>query len=83
MSTWASTGLNGLDKILSGLKKGDNVVWQVDSIEDYSHFIAPYITKAKEDGRKIIYIRFARHKPLLEEEAGITIYQLQASYPLN
>ena len=79
MSTWASTGLSGLDEILSGLKKGDNVVWQVDSIEDYQHFVTPYITKAKEDGRKIIYIRFAKHAPLLDEQAEVTIYQLEAS----
>jgi len=31
MAGWASTGLEGLDKILTGLEKGDNVVWQVDS----------------------------------------------------
>ena len=79
MSAWASTGLKGLDKILSDLKKGDNVVWQVDSIEDYRHFVTPYVKKAKEDGRKIIYIRFARHTPLLEEQAGITVYPLDAT----
>ena len=35
MTAWASTGLEGLDKILCDLKKGDNVVWRVDSVEDY------------------------------------------------
>ncbi len=30
-----STGLPGLDKTLRGLIPGDNVVWQVDSVEDY------------------------------------------------
>ena len=45
----ASTGLNSLDKILCDLKKGDNVVWQVDSIEDYCHFVTPYIKKALKD----------------------------------
>ena len=43
MAEWASTGLKGLDEILCGLKKGDNLVWQVDNIEDYSHFVTPYI----------------------------------------
>ena len=35
MTAWASTGFEGLDKALCDLKKGDNVVWLVDSIEDY------------------------------------------------
>ena len=45
MVAWASTGLKGLDKILSGLNKGDNIVWQVDSIEDYQRFVTPFVTK--------------------------------------
>ena len=28
-----STGLPGLDRILNGLIPGDNIVWQVDSID--------------------------------------------------
>jgi len=78
MAAWASTGLKGLDKILCDLKKGDNVVWQVDSIEDYSHFVMPYINKALEDKRKIVYMRFAQHKPLIENQADVTVYQLDA-----
>ena len=35
----ASTGLPGLDEVLNGLRLGDNVVWQVDEIEDYRHFV--------------------------------------------
>ena len=78
MTAWASTGLKGLDKILCDLKKGDNVVWQVDSIEDYSHFVTPYIKKALEDKRNIVYMRFARHRPLIENQPDITVYQLDA-----
>jgi hypothetical protein len=78
MTAWASTGLKGLDKIICDLKKGDNVVWQVDSIEDYSHFVRPYIKKALEDKRNIVYMRFAQHKPLIENLPSVTIYQLDA-----
>lgn len=78
MTAWASTGLKGLDKVLCDLKKGDNVVWQVDSIEDYSHFVGPYVKKALEDKRNIIYMRFARHEPLIENEPDVTVYQLDA-----
>lgn len=79
MAAWASTGLKGLDEILCDLKKGDNVVLQVDSIEDYRHFVTPYITQALKDERNIIYMRFAQHKPLVENQPNVTVYQLDAA----
>jgi hypothetical protein len=30
-----STGLPGLDRILLGLQAGDNVVWQVETVDEY------------------------------------------------
>jgi hypothetical protein len=78
MTAWASTGLEGLDKTVCDLKKGDNIVWQVDSIEDYSHFVTPYIKKALERKRNIVYMRFAQHKPLIENQPDVTVYQLDA-----
>lgn len=79
MVGWASTGLKGLDEILSGLNRGDNVVWQVDSIENYQRFVAPFVRKALKDGRKVIYMRFADHAPLVQPDSHITIYNLDAS----
>ncbi|MDD5064863.1 MAG: PEP/pyruvate-binding domain-containing protein [Phycisphaerae bacterium] len=76
---WASTGLAGLDKLLCDLKKGDNVVWQVDSVDDYRHFLNPYVAKALQDNRNIVYMRFAQHRPLIENQPKITVYQLDAS----
>ena len=78
MTAWASTGLKGLDEILCDLKKGDNIVWQVDSIEDYSHFVIPYVKKALQDKRNVVYLRFAQHKPLIENQPEVTVYQLDA-----
>jgi len=78
MTAWASTGLKGLDETLCDLKKGDNVVWQVDSIEDYSHFVVPYVNKALKDKRNLVYMRFAQHKPLIENQPDVTVYQLDA-----
>ncbi len=78
MTAWASTGLSGLDKLLCDLKKGDNVVWQVDSVDDYRHFLIPYVTQALRDKRNIVYMRFAQHLPLVENQSNITIYQLDA-----
>ncbi len=79
MTAWASTGIEGLDEILCDLKKGDNVVWQVDRIEDYRRFVTPYVTRAVQDGRNIVYLRFAKHIPLVEDQPDVTIYQLDAT----
>ncbi len=74
-----TTGLNGLDQILCGLRKGDNIVWQVDCIDDYKEFVTPFVNAAIRDGKKVIYMRFANHKPLIEEQANVTIYHLDAA----
>jgi hypothetical protein len=78
MAAWASTGLDGLDKILCDLKKGDNVVWQVDSVEDYAQFVAPYVKRALRDKRKVVYMRFARHQSLVENTPEVTVCRLDA-----
>jgi len=79
MTAWASTGIEGLDEILCDLKKGDNVVWQVDSIEDYQRFVTPFVNKALKDSRKTVYMRFADHAPLVQRDSHVTIYNLDAS----
>ena len=75
----SSTGLAGLDKILNGLRPGDNVVWQIDNISDYKDFVKPYVKKALEEDKKVIYIRFAPHEPLLENSDRIKEYELDAT----
>ena len=37
-----STGLKGFDAVVNGIIAGDNIVWQVDSIDDYVPFVRPY-----------------------------------------
>ncbi len=71
-----STGIEDLDTVLAGLRKGDNIVWQVDSIEDYQHYVTPYIDRAIKDGRNLVYIRFAKHEPLIPPDAGVKTYEL-------
>ena len=75
---WVSTGLRGLDDILNGLRLGDNVVWRVDTIDDYRVFVQRYVTAAMEEARPVVYCRFAFHEPLLEERPGIKIHNLDA-----
>jgi hypothetical protein len=61
-----STGLPGLDQVLTGLRAGDNVVWQVDSLDDYAAFVEPFSRWARGNGRRLIYFRFAKHRPLCD-----------------
>ncbi|NLX26348.1 MAG: pyruvate, phosphate dikinase [Lentisphaerae bacterium] len=70
-----TTGLPGLDKVLKGILVGDNIVWQVDSIEEYREFVTPYCEAAVRNGRKLVYFRFARHDALVTEEMGAEIHE--------
>ncbi len=76
--TRESTGIKGIDEIIDGLRSGDNVVWQVDSIDDYLSFARPFIDRAIKDGNKIVYMRFARHKPVIEDDGAVRVHHLDA-----
>ena len=75
---FVSSGLAGLDSILEGLRIGDNVVWRVDSIDDYRAFVAPYVAAALAAGRRVVYIRFASHAPVVEADTVSAVYNLDA-----
>jgi hypothetical protein len=74
-----STGVPSLDEVVTHLRMGDNVVWQVDDIEDYRHFVTPYVKTALQQKRNVVYMRFASHAPLIEAEAGVNIFELDAA----
>ena len=71
-----TTGLPGLDAVLRGLRSGDNIVWQADSIEEYQALVNPYVEAAVSSHRKVVYIRFARHESLVSENTGVKIVDL-------
>jgi len=72
-----STGLDGLDNLLTGLIPGDNIVWQVNSVDDYLLFVGPACEAAIANGRKIVYFRFANHPPLLKAGPGVEVRELK------
>jgi hypothetical protein len=76
MSTHLTTGLPSLDRALKNLIAGDNIVWRVDSIDDYREFATPYARAALRSGRPLVYFRFAPHPPLLDADSGAEIVQL-------
>lgn len=73
---WVTTGFSGLDEILDGLRIGDNVVWKVDSIEDYQYFVTPYVEKALAEKREVVYFRFGQHPPVLDPELPVETFVL-------
>src|SRR5210317_2225568 len=73
---WISSGIEELDDVLHGLRAGDNVVWQISRIEEYTPFIKPFCRRSVERGMPLVYFRFARHRPLVTEEQGAEIYEL-------
>lgn len=74
-----STGIKGLDKTLNYLQMGDNVVFTIGNIEDYKKFVNPFVKKALEKGKRVVYMRFARHAPLLESTGNVIVYEPDAN----
>ena len=73
-----STGVKGIDDVVDGLRLGDNVVWQVDELAQYGRLAARFAEQAKRDGRKLIYVRFGSHEPLLEPDSDTVVVELKA-----
>lgn len=69
-----TTGLPGLDLVLHGIEPGDNIVWEVSSIDEYKELIAPYARAAQAARHHLIYFRFASHPPLLPEGSAAEIH---------
>lgn len=67
------SGLPPLDHLLQGLRRGDNVVWQVDRLEDYPYFAGAFVDQIIRDRSECIYLRFAPHAEILEPRPGLNI----------
>ncbi len=71
-----STGLSGLDKILHGVRPGDNIVWQSDSPEDFLPFVSAFCKHALEAEVPLVYFRFAKHRELIAADCGSRVVQV-------
>ena len=74
------SGISGMDMTLDNIRLGDNIVWRVLSLEDFKVFLRPYVNQAISDKRKVIYVRFATHEALLDEQEGIKITLVELSH---
>jgi len=75
-SRTAHSGFEPLDEVLQGLRLGDNVVWQVDNLDDYTYFAEPFADQAIRDGCDCVYLRFAPHLPILKPRPGLEIVEV-------
>ncbi len=76
------SGIPGLDEALDNIRLGDNVVWNVTNLNEFSYFVDPYVKQAKEDKRNLIYIRFANHPPLIEmTEEDFKLLEIEENNP--
>lgn len=71
-----STGLNSLDNILQGILPGDNVVWQVNSMEDYYSIVSHFTAFSCASDKTLIYFRFAGHKKLISDDIKAVTFNL-------
>ena len=69
-----TTGLPGMDAVLRGVQRGDNIVWQIQSLDDYGSLVTRYAESALQQRRRLIYFRFGEHWPLLAENSGAEIH---------
>jgi hypothetical protein len=74
-----STGLAGLDNVINSLRMGDNVVWQVDEIADYTQFAEPFAESVIALGRRLVYMHFATHSQILFPGQYSVMYTIDPS----
>ena len=74
------SGIPQMDERYDNIRLGDNVVWRVDSLEDFKLFAKPYVEQAIKDKRNLIYVRFASHEPLFEPQDGLKIVNVELSH---
>ena len=47
------SGIPGLDQALDNIRLGDNVVWNVTNLNEFSYFVNPYVIYMGNDVRYI------------------------------
>ena len=74
------SGIPMMDDALQNIRLGDNVVWQVPSLDEFRPIAERFAQQAVKDHRNLIYIRFAKHEPILTEREGLRIISVDLSH---
>ena len=72
-----STGISELDDIIRGVRAGDNIVLQLDTIENYIPYVRAFCRFANKENIKLIYFRFADHMELTGSDVSAEIHYLK------
>lgn len=75
-----NSGIPDLDKAYNYIRLGDNVVWQVGKLQEFTSLMHPFVDQAIKDHRNLIYVRFAAHPPLLTPREGLKIVEIPLSH---
>lgn len=74
------SGIPEMDEALQFIRLGDNVVWQVPSLDEFRYVARRFAQQAIADNRNLIYIRFAEHEPILVPQEGLKIEHVALSH---
>ena len=74
------SGIPAMDTALENIRLGDNVVWEVGSLDEFRAVAVPFAEQALRDGRNLLYIRFAEHEPILPPMEGLRVVQVPLSH---
>ncbi len=74
-----SSGVASLDRVVQGIRLGDNVVWQIDKLQDYIHFARAFADTALAEQAPCVYVRFAPHEAILSPRPGLEILDVDPS----
>ncbi len=74
------SGIPQMDEVFDNIRLGDNVVWRVDDLDEFRLFVKPYVKQAIADKRNLIYIRFASHEALIEEQEGLKTVRVELNH---
>ncbi|MBR0302245.1 MAG: phosphoenolpyruvate synthase, partial [Clostridia bacterium] len=74
------SGIPMMDEALRYIRLGDNVVWQVPSLDEFRVVAERFADQAIADERNLIYIRFAEHEPILTPREGLKIEHVELSH---
>jgi transcriptional regulator with XRE-family HTH domain len=66
-----SSGITGLDQLLSGLYIGDNVIWYDDAGSLASTFCMKFIKESQRQKKPVIYVSFDRSPKNLIQKLGV------------
>lgn len=74
------SGVPMMDEALQHIRLGDNVVWQVPSLDEFKVVAERFAEQAIADKRNLIYVRFAEHEPILTPREGLRIEKVELSH---